>query len=96
MRSAILALTLAGLATALPQNMKRQDPAPAPGPAPASPEAPSAPAPAEDGNAAYPCPEGYELTYIERQQTYPYSFETLVDAQIADWSVAPYVLLCIL
>lgn len=82
MRSSIVALVLsASLATALPQNLyKRQEP---------EASAAASSAPSEDGSSAYPCPEGYELTYVEEQQTYPYSFDILLNAQIADWTVAP-------
>jgi hypothetical protein len=35
------------------------------------------------GNAAYPCPEGYLLTYVEQQRTYPnISFSTLLQTAV--------------
>jgi len=65
-------------------------------PPPLTPTSPGPPGPTEtvgpnSPNLAYPCPDGYSLTYVEEQQTYMYSFADLDTINIVgNWSAVEY------
>lgn len=101
--SYIFALTAVGIANASPLWQRQELPSVSAMPngvsvvpaAPSSVVAPLAPSAMPSDSAAdttypsYPCPDGFNLTYVEEQESYPYSIDVLINAGVGDWSRAP-------